>query len=116
MCVDDQKNDIVKTGAVLFGENRKLSDPAVKILLELLKYSEPLLKSELEDVEIVPYTKAQAFTNIMGLSMYQDVIDTFARTKMARKRKRVKELLQAINPSYEDKKQGMFSKLFGGGK
>jgi len=111
-----EDDDIKQSGMVLFGENRKLSEPAIKILLELLKEKDPLLKSELEDSELVPYTRAQSFTDIMSLSLYQGVLDTFARTKMARKRKRVKELLEAISPNRPEEKPGFLSRMFGGGR
>jgi len=109
------KDDLKAIGNALIGDNKKLSDPAIKILIELLRYKEPLLKSELDDAELMPFVRAQSFTEMLDLKHYQIVLDCFLRTKMARKRRRVKELLEAMNPNYKAEKPGFFKRLFGGG-
>ena len=109
------REELEKVGNFLLGENKKLSEPQIKVLLELLRKQEPLLKSELFDSELAPYIRAQGVSDVLDLPLYQNVIDTFCRTKMAHKRKRVQELLSALNPGYKPKKTGFFSKLFGGG-
>lgn len=102
-------------GSYLLGENKKLSEPQIKVLLELLKHEKPILKTELFDSEIVPMIRAQGVTDALDLPLYQSVIDTFCRVKMSHKRKRVEEIIKAMNPNYKPKKGGFFSRLFGGG-
>lgn len=105
----------VKTGDYLLSENRKLSDPQIKILVELLRHGDPLLKAELNDAEFEPYVRASSFADILDLPLHKKVIENFLRSKMAYKRKRVEEILQVLSPGYKPKKKGFFARLFGGG-
>lgn len=99
---------------VFIGKDKTLSAPEVKLLLELLKEKNPLLKSELSKTEIPYYVRAKAFTDILGLSFYDKVIDVFLQSKIAKDRQRVKELIQVMSKNPVQKKSG-FS-LFGGRK
>jgi hypothetical protein len=109
--------EVQKVGSFLLGHDKKFSEPQVKVLLELLRHDKPILKSDLFDSEIVPYIRAEGIASekVLDLPMYREVIDIFCRSKMAHKRKRVNEIIAALNPNYKPKKVGFLSRLFGGG-
>lgn len=109
-----REEDVQKIANFIVGENKRLSEPQIKVLVELLRSQNPLLKTELTDAEIVPVTKGIAFSQVLNLPLYQQVIDTYCLTKMSRNRMRVEEILRALNPNYTPKKKGFFSRLFGG--
>ena len=112
---DVSEDEVKKVGSFLLGQDKKLSEPQVKVLMELLKHEKPLLKTEISDAEIVPMIRAQGVTDVLNLPLYQKVIDTFSRVKMSHNRKRVNEILQSLNVNYKPKKTGFLSRLFGGG-
>lgn len=108
----DNKDSALK--AFIVGDDKKLSEPVVRVLLELLKHKDPLFKSELTEAEIAPFTRAKSFTDIMSLPLYDSVIETFLRANVSKRRRRVKEIIEAINPNAKVQQKGFFSRLFGG--
>jgi len=100
---------------ILIGQNQHFNIPTNKMIKEMLNPdTNSLIKSELTEAEIVPYTVASSFEMIVDCPYHRMVLDNFTKARMSKNRLRVKELIGMINPSRVNKPDGFFKRLFGG--